>query len=56
VLGGGMLAPWALLFAGQRPVTLLFAALLLLLGSLAIRFVIIKIPHALTEQARAASA
>jgi Ni/Fe-hydrogenase subunit HybB-like protein len=48
VVGGGMLVPIALLLQGQRTVMLILAVVLLLLGSLVIRFVIIKIPHALT--------
>jgi Ni/Fe-hydrogenase subunit HybB-like protein len=55
-LGGGTLIPLVLLFVGQRPALLLSAAVLLVLGSLVIRFVIIKIPHALTDRARGASA
>jgi hypothetical protein len=52
VLGGGMLAPLCLLLVGQSAIVLLAAVLLILLGSLAIRFAIIKIPHALTDQRR----
>ncbi len=51
-LGGGALAPLCLVFVGGGPVVLFAAVLLLLLGSLAIRFVVIKIPHALSDQAR----
>jgi Ni/Fe-hydrogenase subunit HybB-like protein len=47
-LGAGTLAPLCLLLVGGDP-ALLLAVLLLVLGSLAIRFVIIKIPHALTN-------
>ena len=50
-LGGGTLAPLGLLFAGHGAVTLLCAVILLMLGSLLIRFVVIKIPHALTGHA-----
>jgi Ni/Fe-hydrogenase subunit HybB-like protein len=48
-LGGGMLAPLLLLLVGGGPAVLLTAVLLLVLGSLAIRFVIIKIPHVLSN-------
>jgi Ni/Fe-hydrogenase subunit HybB-like protein len=44
-LGGGLLAPLCLLLIGGSPPLLLAAVLVLLLGSLAIRFVIIKVPH-----------
>jgi Ni/Fe-hydrogenase subunit HybB-like protein len=50
-LGAGTLAPLCLLLVGVSPALLLAAVLLLVLGSLAIRFVIIKIPHALTDDA-----
>jgi hypothetical protein len=50
-LGGGMILPLGMILAGDNPLVLLAAVLLLLLGSLAIRFEIIKIPHALTEPA-----
>src|SRR5262249_19792162 len=50
-LGGGALAPLCLLLVGGSPPLLLAAVLLLLLGSLAIRFVIIKVPHALADGA-----
>lgn len=53
-LGGGMLVPLGLLLSGSAAL-MLSAALLLVLGSLAIRFVIIKIPHALTGNAPSAS-
>ncbi len=49
-LGGGMLLPLCLMLVGDSPLLPLTAVLLLLLGSLAIRFVIIKIPHALTDK------
>jgi hypothetical protein len=51
-LGGGVLAPLSLILVGSSPPLLLAAVLLLLLGSLAIRFVIIKVPHALADQSR----
>jgi hypothetical protein len=51
-LGGSVLAPLCLVLVGGNPPLLLAAVLLLLLGSLAIRFVIIKVPHALTDQSR----
>jgi hypothetical protein len=44
IIGGGILLPWCLLLIGG-PASLLIAVLLILLGSLAIRFVIITIPH-----------
>jgi Ni/Fe-hydrogenase subunit HybB-like protein len=47
-LGGGALAPVCLVVVSGSPPVLLAAVLLLLLGSLAIRFVIIKVPHALS--------
>jgi Ni/Fe-hydrogenase subunit HybB-like protein len=47
-LGGGMFLPLVLILAGDSSVVLLSAVLFVLLGSLAIRFEIIKIPHALT--------
>jgi hypothetical protein len=46
-LGGGTLAPLCLVLVGGSPPVLLAAVLLVLLGSLAIRFVIIKVPPAL---------
>jgi hypothetical protein len=52
ILGGGMLAPLCLLLVGDSAAVLPATVLLLVLGSLAIRFVIIKIPHALTDHAR----
>jgi hypothetical protein len=45
-VGGGTLFPLALLLAGGSPLPVLAAVLLLLLGSLATRFVIVRIPHA----------
>jgi Ni/Fe-hydrogenase subunit HybB-like protein len=45
-IGGGTLAPLALLLAGESPLPVLAAVLLLLLGSLAMRFVIVRLPHA----------
>jgi hypothetical protein len=50
-LGGGVLAPLSLVLVGGSPLVLLLAVLFLLLGSLAIRLVIIKIPHALSGHA-----
>jgi hypothetical protein len=50
LLGGGALAPLCLVAVGGSPPVLLAAVLLLLLGSLAIRFVIIKVPHALSRR------
>jgi hypothetical protein len=44
--GGGTLLPLALLLVGRNPALMLGAGMFLLLGSLIIRFVIIKIPHA----------
>jgi hypothetical protein len=52
-LGGGMLAPLCLLLAGDSAAVLLAAVVLFVLGCLAIRFVIINIPHALTDHLRA---
>jgi hypothetical protein len=48
-LGGGMFAPFCLVLFGARPLVLVAAVILLLLGCLAIRFAIIKVPHALSE-------
>ena len=45
-LGGGTLIPLGLVFAGGSPSLMLGAGTFLLLGSLAIRFLIIRIPHA----------
>ena len=47
---GGVLVPLCLVLVGGRPPVLLAAVLFLLLGSLAIRFVIIKVPHALSRR------
>jgi hypothetical protein len=44
-VGGGTLAPLGLLLAGRSPLPVLAAVLLLLLGSLAMRFVIVRLPH-----------
>jgi Ni/Fe-hydrogenase subunit HybB-like protein len=44
-VGGGMLVPLALLLAGGGALLVLAAVLLLLLGSLALRFVIVRLPH-----------
>jgi hypothetical protein len=46
IVGGGMLVPLCLVLVGGSPAVLLSAVLLLVLGSLAIRFVIIRVPHA----------
>lgn len=48
-IGGGMLAPLCLMLIGGGTPVLLAAVMLLLLGSLAVRFAIIKVPHALSE-------
>jgi hypothetical protein len=45
-VGGGTLVPLGLLLAGGNPLPVLAAVLLLLLGSLALRFVIVRLPHA----------
>jgi len=45
-IGGGILVPLGLLLAGLSPLLLLLAVLLLLLGSLALRFLIVRLPHA----------
>jgi Ni/Fe-hydrogenase subunit HybB-like protein len=45
-LGGGTLIPLGLVLVGSNPALMLGAGLFILLGSLAIRFLIIKIPHA----------
>jgi hypothetical protein len=45
-VGVGTLAPLALLLAGGGRLTVLAAVLLLLVGSLALRFVIVRLPHA----------
>jgi len=52
VLGGGAVLPLCLLLVGGSPPLVLAGVLFLLLGSLAIRFVIIKVPHALADHAR----
>ena len=44
-VGGGTLIPLALLLVGNSSVLSLCAVLFILLGSLIIRFLIIKIPH-----------
>jgi hypothetical protein len=53
-LGGCMALPLCLLLATDNPLLTLGAALFLLLGSLAIRFVIIRVPRALDEPRTAA--
>jgi hypothetical protein len=50
-LGGGTLVPLCLVLVSGSPAVLLAAVLLLVLGSLAIRFVIIRVPHALADHA-----
>jgi hypothetical protein len=45
-LGGGTLIPMGLVLVGGGPLLMLGAGLLILLGSLVIRFLIIRIPHA----------
>ena len=45
-LGGGMLIPLCLLFVVGNPLFMLSAVTFILLGSLVIRFVIVKLPHA----------
>jgi hypothetical protein len=47
-LGGGMILPLGLILVGGSAPALFAAVVFLLLGSLAIRFEIIKIPHALS--------
>jgi hypothetical protein len=49
-IGGAMILPLGLILMGDSPPLLLAAVLILLLGSLAIRFEIIKIPHAIIER------
>jgi hypothetical protein len=49
-LGGGSLAPLCLVLVAGSPAVLLTAVLLLLLGSMAIRYVIIQVPHALSRR------
>ena len=44
-LGGGVLLPLVLLCVVGRPLSMLSAVMCILLGSLVIRFVIIKLPH-----------
>jgi hypothetical protein len=44
-VGGGTLLPLCLLLLGSAPFLMLFAVLVLLLGSLAIRFEIVWLPH-----------
>jgi Ni/Fe-hydrogenase subunit HybB-like protein len=45
-LGGGTLIPLGLVLIGSNPALMLGAGMFVLLGSLVIRFLIIKIPHA----------
>ena len=45
-LGGGTLIPLGLMLVGSSAPLMLGAVLLMLLGSLVIRFLIIRIPHA----------
>ena len=45
-VGGGTLVPLVLLLVGGGLLPVLAAVLFLLLGSLAIRFVILRLPHA----------
>jgi hypothetical protein len=45
-LGGGTLIPLGLVLLGSNPALMLGAGMFILLGSLVIRFLIIKIPHA----------
>jgi Polysulphide reductase, NrfD len=45
-LGGGMVTPLCLLFVVGNPLFMLSAVTFILLGSLVIRFVIVKLPHA----------
>jgi len=45
-LGGGTLIPLCLVVVGGSPPIIIGAGIFLLLGSLVIRFVIIRIPHA----------
>jgi hypothetical protein len=45
-VGGGTLVPLRLLLVGGSPLLVLAAGLFLLSGSLAIRFVIVRVPHA----------
>jgi hypothetical protein len=48
-LGGGTLIPLGLLLVGGSPPLMLGAGTFLLLGSLVVRFLIIRIPHAQSE-------
>ena len=50
-LGGGTLIPLCLVFAGGSPPLMLGAVILLLLGSLVIRFLIVRVPSALLPTA-----
>jgi hypothetical protein len=45
-IGGGTLVPLGLLLAGGGPLPVLAGGLFLLLGSLAVRFAIVRLPHA----------
>ena len=45
-IGGGMLLPLGLLLLGDSPLPLFAAVLFLLLGSLIVRLVIVRLPHA----------
>jgi Ni/Fe-hydrogenase subunit HybB-like protein len=45
-LGGGMLLPLCLVLLGDSPFQMLGAVVLLLLGSLGMRYLLIKLPHA----------
>jgi hypothetical protein len=51
-LGGGTLLPLGLLLLGDHPALLFGAVVFVLLSSLAIRFVIIKVPHAVSAPAQ----
>ena len=46
ILGGGTLIPLVLVLVGSSPPLMLGAGMFLLLGSLVIRFLIVRIPHA----------
>jgi hypothetical protein len=52
LLGGGVLVPVSLILVRASPPLLLSALVLLLLGSLGIRFMILKVPGALTDKKR----
>ena len=52
ILGAGMLAPLGFVLLGGSPPVLLAAVVLLLFGSLAIRFEIIKIPQVLSRRSQ----